>query len=70
MSWSSTVLTADERLYMFNREGDAFVLRASPEYELLATNSLGEATNASPVISNGDILIRTHEHLWCVRSAR
>jgi hypothetical protein len=42
----------------------------SPELERLATNSLGEATNASPVISDGDILIRTHEHLWCVRSAR
>ncbi|MGD9723976.1 MAG: PQQ-binding-like beta-propeller repeat protein [Pirellulales bacterium] len=65
-TWSSMVLTADERLYMLNQAGDTFVLRAQPKFELLATNSLGEMNNASVVISNGRILIRTFEHLWCV----
>ncbi len=68
--WSSAVLTADERLYIFNRSGDTFVLRANPEFELLATNSLGEPTNASPVISDGEIFVRTNQHLWCVCSGR
>jgi hypothetical protein len=60
------ILTADERIYMLNQAGDTFVLRASPEFELLATNSLGEMTNASTVISNGELFIRTFEHLWCI----
>ena len=60
------VLTADERLYLLNQAGDTFVLKASPQFELLATNPLGEMTNASIAISDGDIFIRTHEHLWCV----
>ena len=65
-TWSSMILTADERIYLLNQAGDTFVLRASPEFELLATNSLGESTNSSTVISDGEIFIRTHEHLWCV----
>jgi outer membrane protein assembly factor BamB len=69
-TWASMILTADERLYMLNQSGDTFVLAAKPSFELLATNSLGETTNSSIVISDREIFIRTHEHLWCVRSAR
>src|SRR5262249_48984710 len=65
-TWSSMILTADERIYMLNQAGDTFVLAAGPRFELLATNSLGETTNASTVISDGEIFVRTHEHLWCV----
>ncbi|REK11164.1 MAG: serine/threonine protein kinase [Planctomycetota bacterium] len=65
-SWSSLVLTGDERLYLLNQTGDTFVLAAKPEFELLATNPLGEPTNSSIVISDGEIFIRTHEHLWCI----
>jgi outer membrane protein assembly factor BamB len=68
-TWSSMALTADNRIYLLNQAGDTFVLSARPDkFELLATNSLGEMTNASTVISNGDIFIRTHEHLWCIRA--
>jgi outer membrane protein assembly factor BamB len=69
-TWSSMILTADERIYLLNQAGDTFALRASPKFELLATNSLGEMTNSSIVVSNGEILIRTHEHLWCVGPKR
>jgi outer membrane protein assembly factor BamB len=69
-TWSSMILTADERIYLLNQAGDTFVLRASPKFELRATNSLGEMTNSSIVISNGEILIRTHQHLWCVGPKR
>jgi outer membrane protein assembly factor BamB len=65
-TWSSMILTADERIYMLNQAGDTFVLRAAPKFELLATNPLGEMTNASTVISNGEIFVRTFEHLWCI----
>ncbi len=65
-TWSSMILTADERLYMLNQGGDTFVLKASPKYERLEANSLDEQTNSSVVISDGEIFIRTHEHLWCL----
>jgi outer membrane protein assembly factor BamB len=65
-TWSSMILTADERLYLLNQAGDTFALAASPKFELLATNSLGEMTNSSIVVSDGEIFIRTHQHLWNV----
>jgi hypothetical protein len=60
------VLSGD-RIYVLNQAGDMFVLKAAPKFELLATNSLGDGlTNSSPVVSDGQIFIRTHRHLWCI----
>lgn len=64
-NWSSIVI-ADGKCHAMNQGGDAFVFRASPTFALLATNSLGEPTNSSFAISNGDIFIRTAKHLWCI----
>jgi hypothetical protein len=43
-----------------------FVLRASPTFELLATNAVGEPTNASLAASAGDLFLRTDKGLWCL----
>ncbi len=50
-----------------NRNADVFVLRASPKFECVATNSIGgEPMNASLAISDGNIFIRTDKQLWCI----
>jgi outer membrane protein assembly factor BamB len=64
-SWSSLMLSEDN-LYMLNQAGDAFVFKASPEFQLVATNSLYEKTNSSVVPSNGELYIRTVDSLWCI----
>lgn len=66
-TWGSMV-HADGKLYVLMRNGKTLVFKATPKYELLATNSLGRgvATNSSLVISNGEIYIRTFKHLWCI----
>jgi outer membrane protein assembly factor BamB len=66
-SWGSMV-GADGRLYVVNQGGDAFVLKASPQFEVLATNSLGETTMGSIAVSDGELFIRTHDALWCIGS--
>ena len=63
--WGS-VLLADGRLYVTNLDGETFVIRASPKFELLATNRIGEATYAALAASNGAIFLRTYEHLYCI----
>ncbi len=69
-SWSSMVLNGD-RIYILNQSGDCLVLRASPKFEQLGVNSLGnEACNSSVAPSDGDLFIRTHQHLWCVSEAK
>lgn len=67
-NWSSVVSAAD-RLYVVNQGGDTFVLKASPRFEVLAVNPLGETTIGSLAASDGEVVIRTYNHLWCVRDA-
>lgn len=64
-SWSSMML-ADGKLFVINQGGDAFVVKASPKFEVLATNSLGETVMSSIAPSNGELFIRTHKGLWCI----
>jgi len=64
-TWSS-MLVADGRLYVQCHNGDTLVFAASLKYEHLATNKLGEATNASFAVSNGEIFTRTAKTLWCI----
>jgi hypothetical protein len=42
------------------------VFKASPTFELLATNSLGEKVIGSMAVSDGQIFIRGHKNLWCI----
>jgi outer membrane protein assembly factor BamB len=69
-SWSSMVLSGD-RIYVLNQSSDTVVLKASPQFAVLAVNSLGDGlTNSSHAISQGEIFIRTHQHLWCIGGAK
>jgi outer membrane protein assembly factor BamB len=70
-TWGSMVHAAG-RLYILMRDGETVVLKASPKFEILATNRLepGEQTNSSLAISDGEIFIRTFKHLWCIRGKR
>ena len=65
-SWSSMVLAGD-RIYLPNQSGDVTVLRASPKFEVIAVNSIGnEMCNASLAVSDGELFLRTDKHLWCI----
>jgi outer membrane protein assembly factor BamB len=65
-SWSSPILAGD-RLYVPNQNADVFVLRAGPQFECLATNSIGgEPMNASLAASDGALFLRTDRRLWCM----
>jgi outer membrane protein assembly factor BamB len=66
-TWGSMV-HAEGRLYVLMRNSETLVFAAKPEYEVLATNTLGrgEQTNSSLAISDGDIFIRTFQSLWCI----
>lgn len=64
-NWSSLVRSGD-RLYAVNQGGDAFVFKASPKFELLSTNSLGEKVIGSIAVSDGLLFIRGYKNLWCI----
>ena len=65
-TWSSTVLCAGN-VYSLDSDGTCFVFKANSErFESVATNVLGERSRSSIVISDGQVFVRTYEHLWCV----
>jgi outer membrane protein assembly factor BamB len=64
-NWSSIVRSGD-KLYAVNQGGDAFIWKASPKFELLATNSLGEKVIGSMAVSDGLLYIRGYQNLWCI----
>ena len=64
--FSASPVAFDGKFLMSGNDGEVFVVRAGPEFEILATNSMGEAIWASPAIANGRIYIRTLEHLWAI----
>jgi outer membrane protein assembly factor BamB len=55
----------DGKIYAATESGDVHIIEASPKYQLLATNSLGEQILATPAVSNGALFIRTKSHLYC-----
>jgi len=69
-NYFASPVAGDGKVYAVSEEGDVSVIAAKPAYELIATNSMGERTMASPAISAGRILIRTDENLYCVGGAR
>jgi len=46
--------------------GQTFVVKAGTQFELLATNNLGERITASPAISGNELIYRTDSTLYCI----
>ncbi len=57
-------VAADGKVYFISEEGKVTVLRAAPEWEVLAVNALGEECFATPAIAGGHIYIRTRNALY------
>lgn len=64
--WGSMVQVGDH-IYITSQKGVTTVFKPSPEgLQVVATNSLGEASNSTPAVSDGNIFLRTTSHLWCI----
>ena len=55
-SFSASPVAADGKLYLTSEDGDVFVVKAGPTYELLATNAVGEVAHGDA----GDLGRRDH----------
>ena len=60
-------VAADGHVYFTTGRANTKVVKASTEFEVVAENRLDDETLASPAISEGNIVIRTFEHLYCIR---
>jgi outer membrane protein assembly factor BamB len=67
--WGS-MLRGGDKLYVSNLKGETFVLAVGARFRLLARNEIKEAIYAAPAASNGDLFLRTHQHLYCIKSSK
>jgi outer membrane protein assembly factor BamB len=63
-SYTASPVAADGRLYFVSEQGDVRVLKAGPEFELLAVNKIGEVCMATPAISGGVLFVRSKDALY------
>jgi outer membrane protein assembly factor BamB len=64
--WSS-IVKANDRLYLTSQQGTTFVFAPDvTKWTALAVNELGEKVNATPAVSNNQIFIRTFDNLYCI----
>jgi len=63
-AFTASPVAADGRLYFAGEDGDVFVVKAGPKYELIATNPIGEVLMATPAISEGMIFVRSISHVY------
>ncbi len=64
--YSATPVAVDGKIYLFSESGDALVLRAGRESEILARNKLSEHIIASPAIANGKLFVRSDAYLIAI----
>jgi len=64
----ASLVLADGKLYSVSRTNGAMVLAAGKEFKELARNDPGDQSvfNATPVISNGQLLLRSDKFLYCI----
>jgi outer membrane protein assembly factor BamB len=62
--YSASLVAADGRVYFTSEEGEIRVVKAGPDFELLALIDMGDACMATPAIADGMIFVRTQHHLY------
>ena len=69
VAFTASPVAADGKLYFPSEEGDVYVVKAGPKFELLATNPMGEVLMATPAIVDGMIIVRGRQHLFAISEA-
>ena len=63
-AFTASPVASEGKIYLSSEDGDVFVVKAGPKYELLAKNPVGEVMMATPAISDGLVIVRTVSHLF------
>jgi outer membrane protein assembly factor BamB len=66
-AFSASPIAGDGKVYLLNETGSCTVINGkSDEFEVLATNELGEETLGTPAIAHGRLYIRTDKSLYAI----
>ena len=62
-------ITAAGRVYFMDRSGTTVILKVGDSLDVIATNKLGEAVDASPVAVGKELFLRADKHLYCIKAS-
>jgi outer membrane protein assembly factor BamB len=68
--FSASPVAADGKLYLSSEDGDIFVVRAGPQFEVIGRNGMGQPIMATPAISEGVLFVRGERDLFAVGAPR
>ena len=57
-------------VFLLSEDGDTFVVKAGPEFEILHKNSLNEMSLATPAVARGSLILRTQSKLYRIAKSR
>ena len=58
------------KIFLLSEDGDTFVVRAGPDFEILHVNSLNEMSLATPAVAHGSVILRTQSRLYRIANDR
>jgi outer membrane protein assembly factor BamB len=62
--FTASPVAANGKIYCLSEDGDTFVVKAGPDFQVLAKNGLDEMSLATPALVRDSILLRTQGHLY------
>jgi outer membrane protein assembly factor BamB len=69
-AFTASPIAAAGKLYISTEDGDVFVVKAGPQYELIAKNPVGEAILATPALAGDLLIVRGAKHLFAIAEDR
>ncbi|MEO8496954.1 MAG: PQQ-binding-like beta-propeller repeat protein, partial [Planctomycetota bacterium] len=64
--FSASLIHANGLVYLIADDGITSIVRPGSKLDVIAENPLGEASYASPAVSDGQLFIRGERNLYCI----
>jgi len=65
-AFTASPVAGDGKIYINSEDGDVYIIKAGPDYQVLGRNSLDEISLATPAISEGIMIFRTKDNLVAI----
>lgn len=68
-AFTSSPVAGDGKIYINSEDGDVYVIKAGPDFQVLAKSPLEEISLSTPAISEGIMIFRTKDNLLAISQA-
>jgi outer membrane protein assembly factor BamB len=69
-AYSASPVASDGHLFIAGEDGEIFVVKAGPEYALVAANAVGQTLMATPALADGMLIVRGLTHVFAFGAPR